>query len=207
MKKVVGSLRERYPQEFSEELVNLSTAPLLDSSEKDELYDQAVRIVLGEQRGSASLLFITATDRVGLLYSITRVLAQHGINVQTARINLGYTQIKAPIPGRIGKSAVTDGAIVTAYQPMALATIQRLDPIYVDVPQSTTELLRLQRRLEGKELNRDGANVNLVQLSLPEIIASKAPRTPSMETIMMSSPGLSPASSIAWMAPRAMSSL
>ncbi len=56
VKRVVGFLRERYPQEFNDELVQLGTAPLLDSSEKDELYDQAVRIVLGEQRGSASLL-------------------------------------------------------------------------------------------------------------------------------------------------------
>jgi S-DNA-T family DNA segregation ATPase FtsK/SpoIIIE len=56
VKRVVGFLRERYPQEFNEELVQLGTTPLLDDSEKDELYDQAVRIVLGEQRGSASLL-------------------------------------------------------------------------------------------------------------------------------------------------------
>jgi membrane fusion protein (multidrug efflux system) len=86
--------------------------------------------------------------------------------LDTARINLGYTSITAPIPGRIGKSTVTDGAIVTAYQPMALATIQRLDPIYVDVPQSTTELLRLQRRLKQKEISRDGTNANEVQLIL-----------------------------------------
>jgi S-DNA-T family DNA segregation ATPase FtsK/SpoIIIE len=56
VKRVVGFLRERYTQEFNEELVQLGAQPLLDSSEKDELYDQAVRIVLGEQRGSASLL-------------------------------------------------------------------------------------------------------------------------------------------------------
>jgi len=56
VKRVVGFLRERYPQEFNDELVQLGSMPLLDSSEKDELYDQAVRIVLGEQRGSASLL-------------------------------------------------------------------------------------------------------------------------------------------------------
>jgi len=56
VKRIVGFLRERYTQKFSEELVQLSTAPLLDASEKDELYDQAVRIVLTEQRGSASLL-------------------------------------------------------------------------------------------------------------------------------------------------------
>ena len=56
VKRIVGFLRERYPQEFNDELVQLGTMPLLDSSEKDELYDQAVRIVLAEQRGSASLL-------------------------------------------------------------------------------------------------------------------------------------------------------
>lgn len=86
--------------------------------------------------------------------------------VDTARINLGYTRVTAPISGRIGKSSVTDGALVTAYQALALATIQQLDPIYVDVPQSTTELLRLKRRLEDGRLNRDGENQNQVKLIL-----------------------------------------
>jgi membrane fusion protein (multidrug efflux system) len=85
---------------------------------------------------------------------------------ETARINLGYTRVTAPISGRIGRSSVTDGALVTAYQPVALSTIQQLDPIYVDVPQSTTELLRLQRRLEDGRLNRDGANQEKVKLLL-----------------------------------------
>ena len=88
--------------------------------------------------------------------------------VETVRINLGYTKITAPISGRIGKSTVTDGAIVTAYQPGALATIQQLDPIYVDVPQSTTELMRLKRRLEDGRLTRDGANQNKVKLILED---------------------------------------
>ena len=76
--------------------------------------------------------------------------------LETARIQLGYTGITAPVSGRIGKSNVTVGAIVTAYQPLALATIQQLDPIYVDVTQSTAELLRLRRRLEDGRLNPDG---------------------------------------------------
>lgn len=88
--------------------------------------------------------------------------------VQAARINLGYTKITAPISGRIGKSNVTDGAIVTAYQPIALATIQQLDPIYVDVPQSTTELLRLQKRLTAGRLVREGTDQNTVQLLLED---------------------------------------
>ena len=86
--------------------------------------------------------------------------------VETARINLGYTRVTAPIDGRIGKSAVTEGAIVTAYQPMALATIQQLDPIYVDVPQSTTELLRLKRRLEDGRLNPNGTDQKKANLIL-----------------------------------------
>jgi membrane fusion protein, multidrug efflux system len=86
--------------------------------------------------------------------------------LETARINLGYTRVTAPISGRIGRSAVTEGAIVTAYQPVALATIQQMDPIYVDVPQSTTELLRLQRRLEDGRLMPDGTNQKKVSLLL-----------------------------------------
>jgi len=86
--------------------------------------------------------------------------------LETARINLNYAHVVSPISGRIGTSTVTDGAIVTAYQPMALATIQQLDPIYVDVPQSTTELLRLQRRLEEGRINNEGTNANQVQLML-----------------------------------------
>ncbi|NCC50766.1 MAG: efflux RND transporter periplasmic adaptor subunit [Spartobacteria bacterium] len=66
--------------------------------------------------------------------------------VKTAQINLGYTKITAPISGRIGKSSVTEGALVTAFQPLALATIQQLDPMYVDVPQSATQLLELRRK-------------------------------------------------------------
>ena len=88
--------------------------------------------------------------------------------VKSARINLGYTRITAPISGRIGRSNVTEGAIVTAYQPMALTTIQQLDPIYVDVPQSTTELLRLKRRLEDGRLKYGGTNQNKVKLLLED---------------------------------------
>lgn len=88
--------------------------------------------------------------------------------VTTARINLAYTRITAPISGRVGRSEVTEGAIVTAYQPMALATIQQLDPIYVDVSQSTTELLRLKRRLEDGRLNQNDKNQKKVGLLLED---------------------------------------
>jgi len=87
--------------------------------------------------------------------------------LQTARINLGYTKVTAPISGRIGRSTITDGAIVTAYQPAALATIQQLDPIYVDVPQATAELLHLKRRLADGRLSNNGTH-NSVKLILED---------------------------------------
>ncbi|MFH0856039.1 MAG: efflux RND transporter periplasmic adaptor subunit [Candidatus Omnitrophota bacterium] len=88
--------------------------------------------------------------------------------LETAKINLGYTSVVSPINGRIGTSNITEGAIVTAYQSLPLATIQQLDPIYVDIPQSTTELLRLRRSLEGGSLNHDESNQNKVKLILDD---------------------------------------
>jgi membrane fusion protein (multidrug efflux system) len=87
--------------------------------------------------------------------------------VESARINLSYTPIKAPISGRIGKSTITVGAMVTAYQPTPLAVVQQLDPIYVDVTQASTELLRLRRELESGNL-KDGASRRKVQLLLED---------------------------------------
>lgn len=71
---------------------------------------------------------------------------------QSARINLGYANITAPISGRVGPSTVTKGALVAPSQTAALTTIQRLDPIYVDVTQSATDLLRLRRALASGQL-------------------------------------------------------
>jgi membrane fusion protein, multidrug efflux system len=92
--------------------------------------------------------------------------------VESARINLAYTRITAPITGRIGKSNVTVGALVTAggatQQPTALTTIQQLDPIYVDVPQSTTDLLRLRRRVEEGHLDHNGKDQSKVRLILDD---------------------------------------
>ncbi|MCX5817398.1 MAG: efflux RND transporter periplasmic adaptor subunit [Proteobacteria bacterium] len=88
--------------------------------------------------------------------------------VESARINLGYTRVTAPIPGRSGKSNVTVGAMVTAYQPLALATIQQLDPMYVDVPQSTTELQRLKRSMDEGHLNQNGEKQKKVRLILED---------------------------------------
>jgi membrane fusion protein (multidrug efflux system) len=88
--------------------------------------------------------------------------------VEAARINLGYTRVTAPISGRIGRSSITDGALVTAYQPAQLAVIQQLDPIYVDVTQSSAELLRLRRGIESGRLSADGETSRKVRLILED---------------------------------------
>lgn len=90
-------------------------------------------------------------------------LASAGAAVETARINLAYTKVTAPISGRIGRSTVTDGALVTASQATALATIQQLHSIYVDVTQSTADLLKLKQNLSSGVLKKsNSAKVKLL---------------------------------------------
>ncbi len=88
--------------------------------------------------------------------------------VEAAKINLGYTRVTAPISGRIGRSSITDGALVTAYQQNTLATIQQLDPIYVDVTQSSADLLRLKRHLEAGRLTSDKEGGQKVRIMLED---------------------------------------
>ncbi|HEU4590387.1 MAG TPA: efflux RND transporter periplasmic adaptor subunit [Steroidobacteraceae bacterium] len=88
--------------------------------------------------------------------------------VEAARINLVYTQVLAPISGQIGRTLVTEGALVTSGQQGALATVQQLDPIYVDIAQSSTEILRLQRQLANGELVKDEKNQAEVTLTLED---------------------------------------
>ncbi|MCJ2134075.1 efflux RND transporter periplasmic adaptor subunit [Methylobacterium sp. J-026] len=86
-------------------------------------------------------------------------------SVEQARINLEYTKVLAPISGRIGRSTVTAGSLAVSNQTSALATITKLDPIYVDLNQSTVTLLRLRRELASGEIARDsdgGAKVTLL---------------------------------------------
>ena len=72
--------------------------------------------------------------------------------VESASINLNYTKVFAPISGRIGRSAYTEGALVASGQSSALATIQQLDPIYVDLTRSSSQLLRLEREINSGQL-------------------------------------------------------
>jgi membrane fusion protein (multidrug efflux system) len=92
----------------------------------------------------------------------TAQVAQKQAALQAARINLDYATIRAPITGRIGKSLVTVGALVTAGQPQPLATIRSLDPIFVDVTESSEERLRLRAALGAGTLKAAGTKVKLV---------------------------------------------
>ena len=89
-------------------------------------------------------------------------------NVDAARINLNYTRITAPITGRISASSVTEGALVTAQQATALATVSTLDPIYVDVDQSSAELVALKRAVQAGTVQSDGKLTAEVTLKLDD---------------------------------------
>lgn len=83
--------------------------------------------------------------------------------VESARINLAYTKVTSPISGRIGKSAVTEGALVTDGQSTALATVQQLDPIYVDLTQSSNDFLQLKQAIEQGSLTKESSSsVNII---------------------------------------------
>src|SRR5262249_30207407 len=88
--------------------------------------------------------------------------------VESARINLVYCQVLSPIAGRLGRQLVTEGAVVTSQQSTPLATVQQLDPIYVDITQSSVEMLKLQRALASGELQRDAKNEAEVSLTLED---------------------------------------
>ncbi|BFO08680.1 efflux RND transporter adaptor subunit AcrA [Serratia rubidaea] len=81
--------------------------------------------------------------------------------VETARINLAYTKVTSPISGRIGKSSVTEGALVSAGQSTALATVQQLDPMYVDVTQSSNDFLRLKQELANGTLKQENGKAKV----------------------------------------------
>lgn len=98
-------------------------------------------------------------DAVATLAQAKASVASAKADLETARINLAYTDIKAPIAGRIGKSSITVGALVTANQSDALATIRQIDPIYVDVTQSSLNFLKFRRAIAEGRLSSRGTTV------------------------------------------------
>ncbi|MEV9231539.1 efflux transporter periplasmic adaptor subunit, partial [Klebsiella pneumoniae] len=86
-------------------------------------------------------------DATAVARQAAAAVQQNRAALDTAKINLRFTTVPAPITGRIGRSLFTEGALVTASQTSPLTTIQRLDPIYVDIQQASADLLRLRRAL------------------------------------------------------------
>ena len=130
---------------------NLAT--LADAKAKSERYDNLLRqnAIAPQDADDAKAAYLTAKA-----------------NVDSARINLDYTRITSPITGRIGASTVTEGALVAAQQATALDTVSTLDPIYVDVNQSTSELLALKRAIMGGQVNSGGPVTAEVSLKLDD---------------------------------------
>ncbi|MEZ4527364.1 MAG: efflux RND transporter periplasmic adaptor subunit [Desulfobacterales bacterium] len=140
---------------------------LLDKAVSVSQRDQYVTEAQVAQAGLKAAEAQVESDRKAIS-SAEAGIQQAEAALKTAQINMGYTKITAPISGRIGKSNITEGGLVTAYQPIALSTIQQLDPIYVDVPQSTTELLRLRQRVQSGSLSRKESRHSQVSLILED---------------------------------------
>jgi membrane fusion protein (multidrug efflux system) len=107
-------------------------------------------------------------DAVAALKQAQATVESDKAAVESARINLDYTPITSPITGRIGKSSVTVGGLVSSYQTTVLATVQQLEPVYVDVVQANADLLRLRARLANGQLKSSGAQGNKVKLYLED---------------------------------------
>ena len=101
------------------------------------------------------------TDAAAAARQAAATVSQTRAALDTAKINLRFTTVPAPITGRIGRSLYTVGALVTASQTDPLATIQKLDPIYVDIQQASADLLRLRRALASGGSVATRANVQL----------------------------------------------
>ncbi|MEA5124799.1 efflux RND transporter periplasmic adaptor subunit [Xanthomonas floridensis] len=134
---------------------NLRTARL-----KAERYTELAQIkAISQQEGD---------DTSAALGQAEADVAAGKASVETARINLAFARLDAPISGRIGRSSVTPGALVTANQSTALTTIQQLDPIYVDVTQPSAAVLRLKQAMARGDLETAGEGAAKVSLLLED---------------------------------------
>ncbi|OAX88435.1 efflux transporter periplasmic adaptor subunit [Xanthomonas nasturtii] len=135
-------------------------ATLRTAQLKAERYKELARIkAISQQEGD---------DTDAALGQAKADVAAGRASVETARINLAFARLDAPISGRIGRSSVTPGALVTANQANALTTIQQLDPIYIDVTQPSSAVLRLRQAMARGDLERAGDGAAKVSLLLED---------------------------------------
>jgi membrane fusion protein (multidrug efflux system) len=126
----------------------------LDGAQRDLARYQALLRVNAESQQ-------VVDDEVATVATDTGIVEADKANVETAEINLDFTRITAPISGRIGASSVTEGALVIAQQTTALATISTLDPIYVDIDQSSDELIALKRAAQAGQIGAGAVDVSM----------------------------------------------
>ena len=133
---------------YSNALANVKAAKL-----KDERYKELLKIdgVSKQEYEDANVSYLQVLANV----------EEKKAAMQSAKINLEYTQIKSPISGHIGISSVSKGALVTANQTTALSTVRSLDPIYVDFTQSSVEMLKLKKLLQQKDIKAANTTVTL----------------------------------------------
>lgn len=149
---------------FGQQLYQIDSAPYQAS------YDSAVAAAASARVLAERYKILAASNAVSRQDYDNAVAAdlQARAAVETAHINLVYTKVLSPIPGRISRSAVTEGALVTASQANALATVQQLDPVYVDVTQPSSVLLRLKREAAAGLLQQNTTGQPSVRLKLED---------------------------------------
>ncbi|AXT39841.1 efflux RND transporter periplasmic adaptor subunit [Alteromonas sp. BL110] len=146
---------ETYQAAYNETFASLSNAKAAEATAKlkDERYANLLEIegISQQDADDAHAEYLEAKANVDMYEAA----------LETAKINLQYTKVLAPISGRIGISSVTQGALVTAQQDSALATIRTLDPIYVDIVKSSKALLRLRKIISKENIQEGTAEVTL----------------------------------------------
>jgi membrane fusion protein (multidrug efflux system) len=157
--QVGGILKARL---FTEGALVKQGQPLyqIDPAPYKAAYDNAVAVLAAEKAKASRYAALVKQNAIAPQDYDDAVAAykQALANAETARINLSYTRIVAPITGRIGRSSVTQGALLTADQTTPLATIQTLDPIYVDITQSSSEVLSLKLAMQHGNVDKEPAD-------------------------------------------------
>ena len=156
----IDPTRYQANRESAQAALAQAEANLVTTRLKAERYKQLAEVkAIGQQE---------ADDASAAYKSAVASVQSAKAALDLATINLKYTHVYAPVAGRIGKSSVTQGALVTAEQSAPLATVQQLDPIYVDVTRSSGELLQIKRELAAGVLKKAGENAASVKLILED---------------------------------------
>ena len=167
--QVSGIIKQRL---FTEGSVVKAGQPLyqIDPAPYKASYDSALAALAGAKIKAERYAALVKQNAIALQsYDDAEATYKQAVAaVQTAKINLDYTRITAPITGRIGASSVTEGALVTASQTTALATISTLDPIYVDIDQSSSDVLSLKRAIQSGKVANEATLTAEVSLTLDD---------------------------------------